>query len=200
MEVFRNHNIAPEKEDTWSSAKATAKSPCHHATNFIIPDQTTGSLVSHIMKDIQVHWVTGSSVPCVSTFKPIFFPKPGLNKKLKTSIGLYDPDGFWWINEKFQRLVNQDYQQRLNVFKDERDSMEKEFINKAEKIMGSVSEEISEEAMQKMVEVSNDAFSQSIKKVKEWTNKIEKMPIQDKAGLVYQRYWNKQNKQAKLKL
>ena len=200
MEVFRNHNIAPEKEDTWSSAKATAKSPCHHAINFIIPDQTTGSLVSHIMKDIQVHWVTGSSVPCVSTFKPIFFPKPGLNKKLKSSNGLYDPDGFWWINEKFQRLVNQDYQQRLNVFKDERDSMEKELINEAEKIMESVSEEISEEVMQKMIEVSNDAFSQTIKKVKEWTNKIEKMPIQVKGGLVYQRYWNKQNKQAKLKL
>ncbi|MCE7749824.1 MAG: hypothetical protein GPJ51_15665 [Candidatus Heimdallarchaeota archaeon] len=66
--------------------------------------------------------------------------------------------------------------------------------------MESVSEEISEEVLQKMVEVSNDAFSQSIKKVKEWTNKIEKMPIQVKGGLVYQRYWNKQNKQAKLKL
>ncbi len=200
IDVFRNHNIAPEKENTWSSEKVTAKSPCHHARNFSLPDQTTGSLVSHIMKDVQVHWVTGSSVPCVSTYKPIFLPKPGLINKMKTSNGIYNPEGFWWINEKFQRLVNQDYQQRLNVFKDERDSMEKEFLKKTEEILKSVSGKVSDEVMQKMSELTTDAFSQSIKRVKKWTNEIEKLPVHVKGGLLYRIFWNNQNRRAELKL
>ncbi len=199
MDVLRNHNITPKEELNWSSSKAKPKSPCHHATNFTLPDQTTGSLVSHIKKDLQVHWVTGSSIPCISTFKPIFLPKPGLQTKFKTSDGIYNPEGFWWINEKFQRLVNLDYQNRLAVFKEERDALEKDFLNKTEEIIKSTSKGISDENIKTMVKVSDDSFVNSIKKVNEWTSKIEKMPIKVKTGLIYRIYWNKQNKKAKLK-
>ena len=200
MEVFRNHNIAPEKEDTWSSAKATAKSPCHHATNFIIPDQTTGTLVSHILKDIQVHWVTGSSAPCISTFKPIFLPKPGLKKKLKISNAFYEPDGFWWFNEKFQRLVSQDYKHRLNAFEEGRNKLEEEFIKKTNDIVKAISGKPAAGELKLMTNMSNDAFTKSIKKVKEWTNKIEKMPIKAKSSFRYRVFWNRQNKKVRLEI
>jgi len=200
MDVLRNHNLTPEKEQNWSPDKTKSNSPCRHAANITVPDQTTGSSVSHLMKDIQIHWVTGSSTPCISTFKPIFLPKPGLKTKFKISEGTYNQEGFWWINEKFQRLVLQDYQNRLAVFKDERDALEKGFFKKTEEIIKSVSSEVSDKELKIMEKVSNDAFDESIKKVLEWTSKIEKMPIQRKNGFIYRLYWNKQNKQAKLKL
>lgn len=200
MDVLRNHNVTPEKEEKWAPAKAKANSPCHHATGIIIPDQTTGSLVSHILKDIQIHWVTGSSAPCISTFKPIFLPKPGLKKKLKISAALYDPDSFWWLNEKFQRLVSQDYQHRLSVFEDGRNKLEKEFIEKTDDIIKAVSGKPTADELKIMTNVSNDAFAKSIKKVKEWTKKIEKMPIKVKPSYRNRVFWNRQNKQVRLEI
>ncbi len=200
MNVLRNHNIKPEKESNWSPAKAKANSPCHHATGIIIPDQSTGSLVSHILKDIQIHWVTGSSAPCISTFKPIFFPKPVLKKKLKLSDALYDPDSFWWFNEKFQRLVSQDYQQRLNVLEDERNGLEEGFIEKTGDIIKTISGKPSEDELKKMTKISNDAFTESIKKIKEWTEKMDKLPVKAKPGYRNRVFWNRQNKQVMLEM
>jgi len=200
MDVLRNHNITPEEEANWSPAKAKADSPCHHATGIIIPDQSTGSLVSHILKDLQVHWVTGSSAPCISTFKPIFLPKPGLKKRLILSAALYDPDSFWWLNEKFQRLVSKDYQQRLNLFKDERDKLEMDFLKKTDDIIKTVSGKPDSEDLKKITKVSNDAFDKSIKKITEWTEKIEKLPIKAKPSFRYRVFWNRQNKQVMLEM
>ncbi len=198
MDVLRNHNITAEEEKKWSSSRAKAKSPCHHATNIALPDQTAGSSVSHIMKDMQVHWVTGSSIPCISTYKPIYLPKPGLQTKLKPSDGTYNSEGFWWINEKFQRLVNLDYRNRMSSFKEERDALEEEFLKKTEEIIKTANKRITEETIEKMAQISNEAFDQSIKKVSEWIKKIEKMPVKVKTGLIYRNYWNKQNRKAKL--
>ncbi|MCE7743160.1 MAG: hypothetical protein GOP50_11985 [Candidatus Heimdallarchaeota archaeon] len=199
MAVFRNHNIPEEEENTWSADKAKASSPCHHSTNFTIPDQTTGTLVSHIKKNIQVHWVTGSSVPCISTFKPIFFPKPGLKKKLKASDALFDENAFWWMNEKFQRLVCLDYQKRISTFKKERDELENGFSKQVNEIVAKVKGKPSEKTdLKKMEKITSDAFSKSIKKIKKWTEQIQHLPIESKTNFIYRSYWNKQNKQARL--
>ena len=200
MSVLRNHNIPEEKKDTFSVDKAKASSPCHHATGMTVPDQSAGSLVSHIKKNIQVHWVTGSTAPCISTFKPIFFPKPGLKRKLKLSDAVFDADAFWWMNEKFQRLVSLDYQKRLFIFKQERDDLEKEFSEQVQTILKKVTGKPTEADLKKMDKITSDAFSINIKKVKEWTRKIEQLPIENKTGYLYRSFWNKQNKEVNLEL
>ncbi len=198
MAVFRDHNIPKEKEATWSADKAKASSPCHHSINFTIPDQTTGTVVSHIKKNLQVHWVTGSSVPCISTFKPIFFPKPGLKKNPKTSEAIFDVTAFWWINEKLQRLVCMDYQKRFGVIKQEKDNLEKEFSKQVNEIITKVKGKPSEADLKKMEKITVDAFSKSIKKVKKWTEQIQHLPIESKTNFIFRSYWNKQNKKVKL--
>ncbi len=200
MAVLRNHNIPVEKEKTWSVDQAKASSPCHHATGITLPDQSIGSLVSHVKKDIQVHWVTGSAAPCISTFKPIFFPKPGLKKKLKTSDAIFYANTFWWMNEKFQRLVSLDYQKRLSTFRKERDEFEENISKQVQSILKKVTGKPTEANLKKMEKITSDAFSKSIKNVKKWTKQIEHLPIEAKTGLFYRSYWNKQNKQAKLEL
>lgn len=67
--------------------------------------ESTGSQVSHLRKGKNsVHWFTGSTLPCVSNFKPYTFPiegqeilKPGPYPKI-------NPDWFW---SKHNRFVEQ---------------------------------------------------------------------------------------------
>ena len=198
ISVLRNHNVPEEKESSFSIDKAKATSPCHHASNLTVPDQTTGSLVSHIKKDIQVHWVSGSSAPCISTFKPIFLPEPGLKTNLKLSEAAYDKDAFWWINEKFQRLVSLDYQKRLAVFKKERDKMEEESIKKVLEITKKVNGKLTDTNLRMMSKITSEAFKNNIEKVRMWTEKIEELPIDVKTGFLFRAFWNTQNKEAKM--
>ncbi|MHA1199590.1 MAG: C69 family dipeptidase [Candidatus Heimdallarchaeaceae archaeon] len=198
MGVLRNHNIPPEEEKTWSPSKIKANSPCRHAKGIALPDQSTSSQVSHIKKDVQVHWVTGSSGVCMSTFKPIFLPKPGLKKKLKLSDVFFDADAFWWLNEKFQRLVSLDYQKRLNVFREDKEKLEKDFLKKVQDMMKEVKTKPTEADLKKMAKITTDAFTKSIKNVKKWTKDIEKLPIDKQTNFIYRSYWNNQNKKAKL--
>ena len=198
MSVLRNHNIPPEEENTFSVANLKASSPCHHATGMTVPDQSAGSLVSHIKKDIQVHWVTGSTAPCISSFKPIFLPQPGLKKNLKLSDALFDADAYWWMNEKFQRLVSLDYQKRLKMFKQERDEFEDKISKQVNEVLKQVTGKPTETDLKKMNKLTTDAFTLSIKNVKKWTSQIEQLPIESKTNFLYRSYWNKQNKQVKL--
>ena len=198
MAVLRNHNLSQKKEETWSADGAKVISPCHHAKGITLPDQTTASYVSQIKKNVQVHWVTGSSAPCISTFKPIFFPKPGLTKKLKLSEASFDENAFWWMNEKLYRLVILDYQNRLGSFKKERDMLESKFVSNVQEIMKKVKAKPSQEDLKNMEKITTDAFSESIKNVKKWIRQIQTLPIEKKTNILYRMFWNKQNKQAGL--
>lgn len=81
--------------------------PCAHAT--WLPTrtsgQTVGSMVSRLGKDEQTHWLTGTSSPCISLFKPVslktedtmdFGPPPGAR---------FDTESLFWRHEEFHRLA-----------------------------------------------------------------------------------------------
>ena len=67
--------------------------------------ESTGSQVSHLRKGKNsVHWFTGSTLPCVSTFKPYIFPIEG-QEVLKTApYSKINPNWFW---SKHNRFVEQ---------------------------------------------------------------------------------------------
>ncbi|MHA1621550.1 MAG: C69 family dipeptidase [Candidatus Heimdallarchaeaceae archaeon] len=194
MEVLRNHNIKPEKEATWSASKAKADSPCHHATGYTLPDQTTGSLVSHLKKDIQVHWVTGTSSPCTSTFKPVFLPNAGFSKKPIVGDEKYNDKALWWQHEKLHRLVLLDYQKRLGTYKEDRDKFEKKYVKKVNTILKGLSGKPTKADLTKMKKVTADSFKESQKLTGEWINNIIDLPIETSTSILYRRFWNKYSK------
>ncbi len=194
MEVLRNHNIKPEEEATWSASKASPKSPCHHATSFVLPDQSTGSIVSHLKKDIQVHWVTGTSGPCTSTFKPVFLPKAGFSKKPILGDEKYNEKALWWQHEKLHRLVLLDYQRRLGTYKEDRNRLEGKYVKKVNTILKSLSGKPTKAVLTKMKKITTDSFNESQKLTGEWINKIINLPIETNTSIFYRRFWNKYNK------
>lgn len=200
MTILRNHNISPKDEEKWSPSKATAKSLCHHATGMTIPDNSVGSLVSHIKKDIQIHWVTGTSAPCISTFKPIFMPKPGFKVKQKLGGSIYNPESIWWQHEKLHRLVLLDYQKRINVFNDERNKFENKFLKKTYDLLSKISGKPSTKDIEKMTKITKDSFKGSREKTDEWITRVQDLPIESKTRILYRRWWNKFNKADQLKI
>ena len=200
MFILRNHNIPSEKEEKWSASKASASSPCQHSTGITVPDQTVGSHIAQIKKNVQVHWVTGSSAPCTSVFKPIFMPKPSLTLKLKPGNEIYDPETLWWNHEKLHRLVLQDYQKRLSFYRDERDELEDKYIKQVNILLTNLSSPPSDQDIKKMKSISEKAFEESRNKTNEWINKIKEFQIKKKTNLLYRLHWNKYNKKDKMPL
>jgi len=69
-EVLRTHVPSAEGREF---SHASVGSVCMHAGG-LIGDHTTGSLIVTLRKDKPVTlWVTGSSTPCISAFKPVFW-------------------------------------------------------------------------------------------------------------------------------
>lgn len=58
--------------------------------------ESTGSQVSHLRKGKRpIHWFTGSTLPCVSIFKPYAFPIEGQKYYDAGPYSMINPDWFW---------------------------------------------------------------------------------------------------------
>ena len=96
MAALRAHNTdAP-------FAKGTVGSPCMHFGG-LVGDHTTSSMVADVSKEKTVLWLTGSSCPCVSLFKPWLFSDkpvcPVFSENDRRS------EEYWRSGEKFRRSL-----------------------------------------------------------------------------------------------
>lgn len=91
-------------------------------------DATTGSMVSSLSEDKQIHWVTATPAACTSLFKPFLVglelpqhgPLPGEAE---------DQNSLWWRHETLRLfLLNKADKEDIDRFEHERDGLEKEFV------------------------------------------------------------------------
>jgi dipeptidase len=200
MATLRDHNIKPSKQDEWDPSQGSMKSPCMHYTSFITPSQSVGSHVAHLKKDLQIHWVTGTSAPCTSIFKPIFLPKSGLTAHFPRAEGEYDEETLWWRHEKLHRLVLMDYQKRLNIYRDERNQMEAEFLKKTRELIEKISSPLSQDNIDQLISLTNESLKNSMQKTLEWIDSIKNLPRDSIPGYFYRRRWKKLNSHDNLTL
>jgi len=109
--------------------KGSVSSACMHYGG-LVGDHTTSSMVVSLEAERTVVWSTGSSLPCVSLFKPwLFGTQPGLPVTIPN-----DPRGtqYWLEAEQFRRsLLGKAVPQ---VFYDRRDSIEQRWREQAQKL------------------------------------------------------------------
>lgn len=112
-------------------ARGTVTSVCMHFGG-AVGDHTTSSMVTDYTGDKTVVWSTGSSLPCVSLFKPWVFGE---------SIPSYFNcgSGYWYAQEKFRRkLLGKEIP---GEFFDERDEIERSWADRIEKGETGITEE-----------------------------------------------------------
>ena len=72
--ILRSHHSDPH----YNPVKGSMRDICMHAGGLTRPSQTTGSLIALLYDDLQLCWVTATSTPCISLYKPVFIPGESL--------------------------------------------------------------------------------------------------------------------------
>ncbi len=96
--------------------------PCAHSSWWPMrrSGQTTGSMVSRVTADDATHYLTGTSSPCLSVFKPVVL---GRDNKLG------DTEALFWQHERLHRLVIGDYARRRAVMEEARVTFQVEALS-----------------------------------------------------------------------
>lgn len=122
MAILRDHGDAPD----WTPANTRGRTICMHASHGPRRSQSVASMVSELKPDRAVHWVTGSSAPCISLFKPFVFGarSPDFGP---TPSDCADPASRWWRHEALHRAALADFGAALAEIAPERNALEARF-------------------------------------------------------------------------
>ncbi len=196
MNVLRDHGGAAD----WNPGRdRTMKAICIHGDGSMVASQTTISLVSVLAEGEQTHWVTGTSAPCTSIFKPVFYP--GTWVPAEHALGkTYDPNTLWWQHEELHRLVLLDYPKRMPAYAKKRDELEAKFIAGAREVADFARGNMlgSEDPVPRLIAYSKNAFTEAMQAEKTWIQDVRAIPAEQKFEAVYRMHWKKTNKLDKM--
>jgi dipeptidase len=158
---------------------------CSHAGNGLTraSAQTTASLAAHLKPKQQTYWVTGTSAPCTGVFKPVWMDDPCLPDIGPAPGALYDARCLWWLHENLHRLVIEDYEHRISMYKQQRDALERRF-----------QEQAAGAGPGDRWEVSKAAFEDARLATMEWIKNMGASDVEQREKRVFRRYWQKQNR------
>ena len=121
MAALRDHGNAAGP--AWSPVNGALSAPCAHAGGLVTSTQSTASWVADLRR-APLHWVTGTSAPCTSVFKPVRVDQPLDVDPNGMPTNRYDEQFRWWRHERLHRLALRDVPASLARFAASRDRLE----------------------------------------------------------------------------
>jgi dipeptidase len=135
VNLLRLHN--PEGSKWRPDRSLTEWTVCvHKGFGPIRASQTSGSIISRLSHDGDLHFLTGTSAPCTSFFKPVWMdlklptandPKPGNS---------YEERTMWWRHERVHRKILENFEAYLSAYQKDRNKSEAELIHKSLSAIG----------------------------------------------------------------
>jgi len=123
MATLRDHG--PRGEPRFSAVNGALRAPCAHAGGLVASTQTTASMVSDLRGD-PLHWMTATSAPCLSVFKPVRVDEP---LEVPLAQNRFDPACPWWVHERLHRAAMHDWGRFHAVLAAQRDEIERGFTS-----------------------------------------------------------------------
>lgn len=126
MAILRDHGeegAAP----SWTPEHTKHRSICMHAADGARRSQTTASWVSEWTPGGLVHWVTATSAPCLSIFKPIMLGA-ALPENGPAPADKFYRRARWWKHELLHRGALCNYAEVALAIGAERDDLEARFV------------------------------------------------------------------------
>jgi len=180
--ILRNHR---DDEDFRPDKGLSGADVCMHAGfGPIRISQTTASMVVEQDQNELIVWVTGSSAPCLSIFKPMSLDQE-LNYFGQSPELYYDNHSYWWQHEIIHRMILKDYPKLSPEFLQEANDLENSFLNRMGEFNGQI-------------ELIADCFDEALIFQKKWVEKLQEETIKDTTNFLYRMAWNKNNKLAKM--
>lgn len=122
MAILRDHGEGAD----WSPANTVGRTICMHAAQGPRRSQSVASMVSEVGGERAVHWVTATSAPCTSLFKPVLL-ESGPPPVGPAPTDTYDGESLWWRHERLHRALLADHVAGMALIADERDALEAGF-------------------------------------------------------------------------
>lgn len=182
FQILRSHGKADFSPD-----KGSTQSICMHASGLFTPHQSVGSMVVELRKEKPATvWLTGSSAPCLSLFKPFYFGNDILAEENFNSPSAVFDNSYWWQWEKLHRTILKNYDESISFIQFKQLELEKLWI-KYDKILTEENwnlinaKQVSLKAIKESIEVRNYLLSKT---------------YPNKTGFLYNQYWKRLNKKA----
>jgi len=199
MAVLRDHGPRAAANPNWRPDGIANPTVCAHASwGPIRISQTAGSLISHLAPDLQTHWVTGTSAPCTSVFKPLYLQGVRLPNLGPEPTATYDPHSLWWTHERLHRMVLQDYATRISVYREERNSLEDEFLAQAAEMYEKYRSAPAEERAGPLGSLTASCFERASEATERWIEVVSSVSVQRPPSWLFQRAWRRFNRQARI--
>jgi dipeptidase len=151
--------------------------------------QTTGSMVSHLAKDTQTHYITATAAPCTSLFKPVWLggdlPDMG-----PVPSSIYDEATLFWQHERLHRATLRHYAQAISTYASDRDRLEDNFIMGAQKIRSA--------SASQRAAYSAECFAAAQHAEEAWLQRVLEATQQTRQEPFYSQAWAGHNKAASL--
>ncbi|HZJ57586.1 MAG TPA: C69 family dipeptidase [Clostridia bacterium] len=164
--------------------KSSLKSVCMHG-GFIFGDHATGSYVASIQDGLPTYWITGSSTPCISLFKPYWM--------LDEEEFLFEEDEedkaleYWHVREEFHRMVIENRIQDLDRYIKKRDEIERDLSH----MVGALDMENPNTGV--LRDIMDKAFREEEELILDFLARNRDNPVRIKGNPYFRRYWRKQN-------
>jgi dipeptidase len=126
MAILRDHGPEADDNPDWTPADTVRRSICMHAAAGPRRSQSVASMVCELRPDGAIHWVTGTSAPCLSLFKPVLL-ETGLPDHGPRPSDVFDAQSLWWRHEQLHRAALADFAGALAMIAPERDALEAGF-------------------------------------------------------------------------
>jgi len=194
MEALRDHGNS--QGNNFSPASSSMASICMHAANELTrSSQSVGSMVAHLNGDRSALWLTGTSAPCTSVFKPVALAGTVLPDHGAQAGAVFDPASLWWRHEQLHRAILRDYDDGQALYAQERDALEKAFRSEVSDLMaesdGASPSTADWEAL------SQRCFDRATKATDAWIERIGQITASRRIPMPFDLYWRKQARQAK---
>lgn len=146
--------------------------PCMHAGGILLNYQTTAAWVAELSPNHCRHWVTATSTPCISLFKPVDVLNPLKPDFCSSSFELNK--NFWWQHETFSRFALKNPAQTFPCFIEERNKIENEWS--------------------KTTPDPNTSFNIHKQLLQKWSQEITQLKLKDIRPIWTKLFWNYQKK------
>jgi secernin len=180
----------------YPSAGRRMQMPCAHASWWPTrhDGQTSGSMISRLSAQGSIHWLTGTSSPCLSVFKPALIDGTLLSTG-PPAAGAYDSESLFWRHERLHRIVLMDYKRYSSLFDQERGDLEASSLSLINSGPG-----LPQDSRQYVLDEGGQSgqyqaiWEQHRQIIPEWTNRILANYKPASRVSLFQRYWKKQRK------
>ncbi len=166
--ILRDHG--GERWPSYRRHNGTLSIACMHGGSEVASSVTTGSWISSLGSGPPRHWVTATSSPCLSLFKPVSVEEPlSLDPSPEGTID----DSLWWTHEHLHRRVMANPAGLASSIIEERDAVEREWFARPPS--------------------SAEAFATHQRLLAEWLDSVPD-PRRDRRPRFARKYWAKRDR------